>query len=513
MTWREFRSSTPQQSEFLDALTLQGAYYDKDVLRRPRLPNDPELGILRPMGLYGGAGYGGKSYGLRTATGELNGYFRSIGLPNRWGCLMCKRYTELANRQVRKLETEFREIGRVKTSKIHGLLFEFFEPGMGGFFLRNAQDPEGMKGAEYDWLLIDELTQFSRSEFDDAYYLLRSPVMPFLPFGAATNPDGIGHAWVKRWWVDRDFEDDQQLIADGVLNPDAYYFVKARAQDNPTFSRAVEAQLRGFDDEALVLARWEGSWEIGGGLRFGRYSKALHSFTDEDFMDEYGWLDSSATEPIDLIRNPDFFEVYGSLDYGTDENAASAFYLHAVSYEDPSYVWTFDEHYMQGYWLDQQAETIKRACAPFGDVKVYVDPSLKGRDSEGISRMAKFRDAGVRAVPGINDRMEGWATLDQFLSYEQGDDGAMRRPPRWRVTYRARHLHRQLASAPRDTLKMEDVAKSFKDDHGIDSVRYFLHSHFRGATRPKERPAPMSGAWLREQTKRERRADDKAGFW
>lgn len=505
LSWREFRNSTPQQCEFLDALTLQGEY----AQFRGK--------VLRPMVGYGGAGYGGKSYGLRTATAELNGYFRGVGLPDRWGCLMCKRYTELANRQVRKLEDEFRDIGRVRLHKIHGLLFEFYEEGMGGFYLRNAQDPEGMKGAEYDWILVDELTQFTKDDFDHVYYQLRSPVMPFLPFGMATNPDGIGHAWVKKRWVDRDFEEEAELVAEGIVEPESFFFVQAKAKDNPTFSKAVEAQLRGFDDEALVKARWEGSWEIGGGMRFGRYNKLVHAYTDEQFMEEYSWLDSGARDPEGLIRNLDFFQVYGSLDYGTDQNAASAFYLHAVSYEDPSFVWTFDEHYMQGYWLDQQAETIKRALLPYENVRIYVDPSLKGRDSEGISRISKFREHGLHIMPAVNDRVEGWATLDHFLSYDSEGVGAefvVKRAPRWRITHRARHLHRQIASAPRDAVKMEDVPKSFKDDHGLDSVRYFLHSHFRGATKPKAEPAPMSGAWMREQAKRDTERNRKAaGFW
>lgn len=472
--WRKRRTVTYPQRVFLDALTCKGRFADRYKPKERK--NGPP--VMTPRVLYGGAGFGGKSHGLRTGAVELNGDLRARGFPGRWGVIFCKTYPNLMDRQVRMLQKEFADIGRVRKTQLKGLFFEFYDPSMGGFYLRNVgQDPDQQRGVEYDWLLMDELTQFMRFEYDSIMYLLRSgDNIPYLAFGAATNPDGIGHSWVKQHWIDRDFGDQQSMIDDGVFDPMDYVFVPAKATDNPAFNASVAAALQGFDDPMIVKSRWDGSWDLAVGRRFGNYSRKVHEFEYEEFTTRYG-----ATPDMDWkdVLKSDSLDIYCSLDYGTADDSASAFYIHVV--DEKKNVWTIYEGYWQGTYLESQAAMIVALLKelPKGPVRIYVDPALAVREGDAISRIAKLRRLGVPSVvPAINERISGWATLDSFLNWSKKDVDGEDIPPKWRIHSSCRRLHRFLANAMRDDLRPEDVSRHMKDDHPGDSARYFLHSYF-----------------------------------
>jgi phage terminase large subunit len=371
------------------------------------------------------------------------------------------------DRHARHLLKEMGHVGKLGRNMTHGLHFKFYDPTLGGFFLRNAKDPDAYRGIEYDWLLIDELTEFMRDEFDGLMYLLRSgDDLPFFAFGAATNPDGVGHGWVKKLWIEKDFEDEKGY------KPEQFNFIPARAWDNPTFRPEIEAKLTSFKDEMLVKARWEGSWDIASGTRF-RFERGVHVFSQKDFEQHYG--DSYSMK--ELLNNEDLFQIYGSLDYGTDINAASAFHLHAVDWKGA--IWTFAEMYMQGLFLSDQAEAIREFIKPYNVRRIYCDPSLLGKDSDGINRIAKFRARGVHMMPGINDRVEGWGSMDEGLYFRRNQATGELSPPKWRIHSDCKELILFLATAPRDELKKEDVAKNFARDHAGDGARYFIHSYMK----------------------------------
>jgi len=499
MNWREVRTCSQPQHDFLDALTRQGKYAD---YYSPHVIRDmPEIApVVTPSVMYGGAGGGGKSHALRTATLEINGRLRELGFPARWGVLFCRTYTELADRQIRHLKTEFEQnlgIGRLRKTQLQGLFFEFFDPTLGGFYLRNVgDDPSVRRGIEYDWLLIDELTQFTKAEYDDIVYQRRSPAaLPFKSIGAATNPDGIGHGWVKQYWIDRDYsrEEEKGMIESGVFDPKDFVFIPARVYDNPRCDAAMIANLQGFDDPMLVKARFEGSWDLAGGMRFSQFNRETHVFEWEEFENFY----ARGVSHDRILKDQDLVYVYGSLDYGTDVNAASAFYLHAVDRE--GHVWTFAELYMQGMYIDQQVYAIKQLCAPYPMVQIYCDPKLLDRESDGISRFFKFRDRGVFLTPGLNNRIEGWATMDALLARPINDYGKADGRPRWKIHSSCRHLIRFMTQAPRDEVRHEDVSHKFRDDHAGDSCRYMLYSYFkRPPSANSERPIGPMGEMIQE---------------
>lgn len=483
-SWREARNTTLPQSAFLDLLTAQGPWVGgKDPLLVPRKGG----GRYTPFGLYGGAGYGGKSFCLRTAIVEIAAMNVMSGAPGQWGTLFCVEYEELRKRQIVEMLKEqegdgdqqavgLAQLGTVQLSQNIGWHFRFFDKRMGGCYLKNigegGKDPSRkQRGGNVAYALVDELTELNRAMFDAITYPLRSNMSAVrcLPFGGVTNPDGLGHHWVKKLWIERDFTGESRL-----MRPSDFRFVQAMPWDNPTFDESVAVKLAGNADPMLVKSRWEGDWNLNMGARFSQYSPAVHDFDWDEMEAVYGGAMSFKA----LLRYPGLFEIYASMDYGTSPESATAYYLHAV---DPKCrVWTFAELYLRGMFLDEQAEAMLKFEEEWGVEPVirFCDPSLRGRESDGISRWNKFAHHNLLFQLGNNDRVEGWATMDKFLRFKVHPQTGERIGPLWRVHRDCRELRRFLSEAPRCDRKMEDIARSYRDDHPGDSVRYFFHSYF-----------------------------------
>lgn len=156
-------------------------------------------------------------------------------------------------------------------------------------FLCHVHDPKDRykyQGAEIHVLLMDELTHFP----EEVYRFLRSRVrltgleLPaevrsrFPRVVCASNPGNIGHAWVKRAWIDP--------VAPGTIwrAPDdeggmLRQFVPARLTDNPSLMATDPTylqRLRGLGSSALVKAMEEGDWNVVEGAYFDEWRTERH---------------------------------------------------------------------------------------------------------------------------------------------------------------------------------------------------------------------------------------------
>ena len=80
------------------------------------------------------------------------------------------------------------------------------------------------QGQSYDWLFLDEATNFTEEEFRGLAACVRGvnriPKRVYL----TCNPGGVGHAWVKRLFLDRRFRPGEE--------PADYCFIPATVDDN-----------------------------------------------------------------------------------------------------------------------------------------------------------------------------------------------------------------------------------------------------------------------------------------
>lgn len=192
--------------------------------------------------LYGGAVGGGKSYWLRWTLIELLMYY--FGTTQMRGIvvgLFCEDYPALKDRHISKMVFEIPQwLGRVKDDATYGLCF-MLNPkyGSGVIALRNLDDPSKYASSEFAAIAVDEITKNPKEVFDFLRMRLRWPGIDETRFIAGTNPGGIGHAWVKKIWMDKDFDKNEK---EGHL----FAYIPATAYDNPALPPHTSHSLKGF---------------------------------------------------------------------------------------------------------------------------------------------------------------------------------------------------------------------------------------------------------------------------
>ncbi len=152
--------------------------------------------------------------------------------------------------------------------------------------LQHEGDLDKYQGADIHVLLMDELTHFSAHQ----YRFLRARVRlgglqvpdryaALLPrIECATNPGSIGHAWVKRSWIEPapPFQIHTAPTDDGGMQRQ---YIPARLADNPTLAErdpGYLARLEGLSHPALVKAMRDGDWDIVAGQALEMWSGERH---------------------------------------------------------------------------------------------------------------------------------------------------------------------------------------------------------------------------------------------
>ena len=117
-------------------------------------------------------------------------------------------------------------------------------------YLEHEMDVEQYRSAEFQFIGLDELTQFSERQYRFMFSRLRRLEGARVPLRmrAASNPGGEGHDWVKRW-----------LITEGRAA--GRVFIPARMEDNPSLDiAAYELSLAQLDPVLRAQLR-EGDWD------------------------------------------------------------------------------------------------------------------------------------------------------------------------------------------------------------------------------------------------------------
>ncbi len=220
--------------------------------------------------LYGGAAGGGKSYLLRWwCLRQLLKRYAQTGIQGLMCGLFSIDYPTLQDRQISKIEREFPVwLGQTKRTEKEGLCFFVKEEfGGGRIALRNLQDPNSYKSAEFCDIAIEELTESDYTTFEDlVLFRLRTPGIDRPCFLGATNPTGKGLQWVKALWPDANFRSYPQLQH---LRKE-FGYVPALLQDNPYLGTEYRNSLQGLNEKKRK-ALLEGDWTVPEGQYFSNF--------------------------------------------------------------------------------------------------------------------------------------------------------------------------------------------------------------------------------------------------
>lgn len=416
---------------------------------------------VTPVLFFGGAKGGGKSYVTRFR--EIR---RRMKHPGTKGLIVRRTYPELRSNHIIKIFEEY-PAARAwynKSDKViqypNGSITEFS-------YLKNTDDVYTYQGREYEDISIDEITQHEEITFKILRSSLRTTRKDIKPRMFLTgNPGGIGHAWIKRIFIDRIFREGE--------NPTDFAFLQAFVRDNPALLNADPDYVKRLEDlpDHLRKAYLEGDWNIFAGQAFPELSTHTH-----------------VIEPFEL---PPHTRYFFSFDPGY--NHPYAFIEFAVVPEGTLYVTRFISGRLQTTL--EIAEKIKELNRK-GEIFSGHDCWYPGRGG-GKSLLEEFSECGINSSNGYLwvkakiDRIRGVQAVRKYVNPKAYPDNK----PRVFFFRNCLSVFDTVASMQIDPKDPEDVVKvdAIDGDGGddlYDAFRYGVMSRI-SSTVPKQRPKPNS---------------------
>lgn len=422
---------------------------------------------------YGGARGGGKTWSVRMKAMLLASRYAGIKI-----LIVRRSFQELRDNHILPLQMELRDIARWKEQEKR-----FIFPN--GSYIRFGycsaeRDVLQYQGQEFDIIFIDEATQLTEFQFQTFKGCLRGandfPKRMYLTY----NPGGVGHAWVKRLFVDRRYQGDERA--------DDYAFIQAKVTDNPVLMEKDPEYIHMLKSLPYELREaWlNGSWDVFAGQYFSEWDRDVHV--------------------VAPFEPPAWWRRYVTIDYGLDMLAA---YLIAVDEHDMAYV--IREVY-QGRDLGENArglivsEAAQAVLDMVGGDKVtaYLAPPdlWAARQETGRSVADIFAEHGIALTKTSNDRLDGWMAMHERLHVFEDERGL--RVAKLRIFPGCTNLIRTLPQLRYDDKRVNDVAQEPHElTHAADAIRGFCVYWVRAA-HIQEAPARMQ--WTRDMLEDYRRA-------
>ena len=384
---------------------------------------------------YGGARGGGKSWALR-----------------RKLIAMCLRYDGLRCLLIRRTLPELRANHVIPFLREYDGIITYSEsekaiflPNKSAIYLgycATDKDVLRYQGQEYDVIAIDEATQLSEFRFSVLKACLRGadhfPRRMYL----TCNPGGIGHSWVKRLFVDRDFRSGE--------NPDEYAFIPALVYDNPIL---LDSDPEYFNTLRSLPSRLRdawlyGKWDVFEGQFFPEFDSSIH-----------------VCDPRSIPSNTQNFI---ALDYGLDMLAALL-----MGIDSDGNIWVIREICESGLTLSEAASRVA-LLADNQDVQFAVcSPDLWNRRQDsgksGFEIMQSIR--GMPPMRSADDRrIPGWRILREYLS-------AKGSRPYIRIASCCKDLVNSLPALICDPKRDEDASSTpHRITHSPEALRYGVMS-------------------------------------
>lgn len=406
---------------------------------------------------YGGARSGGKSWSVR-----VKAFLMAVNYSGIRILILRRTFPELRENHIRLLRALSQPVATYKESDktltfVNGSVIIFG-------YCASEGDLGQYQGQEYDVIFMDEATQFTEFQFLALNACLRGVNDFPKRFYLTCNPGGVGHAWVKRLFVDRDFHTGE--------DPEDYVFIQARYTDNLAMMKADPH----YGDYLNTLPpgvreAWrDGNWDVFAGQYFTEWDRGIH-----------------VCAPFEI---PTWWRWYVSMDYGLDMLAA---YLIAVDDHGGAYV--TGEVYegkdlgegAQGLNIHAAAERVKALGAGRQITAYLAPPDLWARQREsGKTTADLFAQHGVYLTKASADRVAGWLAVKEALRPIPDGEGGL--TAKLRIFPRCVNLIRTLPMLQYDDKKPSDTSREPHElTHAPDAIRYFCQSWTLRGEEPEER--------------------------
>lgn len=255
----------------------------------------------------------------------------------------------------------------------------------------------------------------------------------------------VGHVWVKRLFIDRNYKNSEKA--------EDYIMVKAKVYDNeyimdndPDYVRML--QNLPYERRRAML---DGDWDVFEGQFFPEFNRDIHVITP--------------------FKIPSDWRIFRTRDYGLDKLAC---YWVACDYQNTFYV--YKELYESNLIVSEAGRKINEMT----DEKIYLDlipPDLYNKNSQTGKSAADifYKESGHILTKANNDRPNGWLAVKEMLALKKNMFGDYK--PQIYIFDNCVNLIRCMPELVYNPKKPNDCAtEPHEITHAPDAIRYLCAS-------------------------------------
>lgn len=393
---------------------------------------------------YGGARGGGKSWAMRRKFVLL-----AFAYPNLHLLLLRRTLPELQENHVRPLLEELTPIVKFNQTQRVFLFPNGSRIKLG--YCDKENDVYQYQGQEYDVIGLEEATHFTETQMQFLSTCNRSTRTDFSPRMYYTcNPGGVGHGWVKRLFIDRQYQNAQRA--------EDYTFIPARVTDNPVLMAANPQYIRTLQNlpEHLRKAHLDGDWDVLAGQYFSEFSRDVH-----------------VTRPFEI---PSWWRRFRAMDWGYFDPCCVLWF----ALDPDGRIIVYRELYERKMLSSEVAKRVKalsegeKIAYSAASPDAWQQRGIKGLEGQCIADV--FAHEGVPLIPADNARINGWQRVRECLGQN-----------RLLIFETCSNLIRTLPQLVFDSVTLEDVSDKC-EDHAPEALRYGLMSRPTLSQPPKSAP-------------------------
>lgn len=356
----------------------------------------------------------------------------------------------------------------------------------------NVDDYWNYHGHEYPWIGWEELTNWPDSSCYDMMKACNRSSHPTLPrkYLSTCNPHGVGHGWVKAYFIDPASAGVPIVDTDEFGNTTtrvrlfgSIWENKILLENDPEYLK----KLLAIKDENLKKAWLEGDWDIvAGGMFSDFWEQKTHIIPPFDIPKSWKIdrsFDWGSSKPFSVGWYAESDGTEATMKDGTKRNFPRGTVFRISEY----YGWNGKPNHGLGMLAVEIARKIKEYEAAFGR---FVHPGPADNaifDTQNgnciADDMTRIGVRWERSDKSPGSRMNGWEKCKQMLA------ASMKYPmeePGFFVFDTCRQFTRTVPVLVRDDKKPDDIDTE-QEDHIADEWRYRLTMPDRrvtGASRP-----------------------------
>ncbi len=391
---------------------------------------------------YGGARGGGKSWAARTKAVMLALAYSGIQI-----LFLRRTLVALRENHIYPLKKLLNGIATYKSTTREFVFKNGSRIVLG--YCSAEDDVLQYQGQSYDVIFMEEATQFSEFQYQALTESNRSSGLckeKFEPRMYLTcNPGGVGHGWVKRLFIDKNYRRSEQA--------GDYKFIKSLVYDNkyliknsPNYVKALE-NLDSVRRKAMLY----GDWDVFEGQYFNEFNRDIH-----------------VKKPFVI---PKHWKRYISIDYGLDMLACLW-----IALDERGKAYVYKELYESGLIISDAARRIREINGDDEITMRFAPPDMWNRRQEtGKSAADIFLENGLYFYKSNNNRIQGWYELKEWLKPYSDEQKIM--TARLVIFENCTNLIRTLTSLVHDKKNPNDVSgEPHELTHAPDALRGFVCS-------------------------------------